>query len=192
MENKTKNNILEAAKTLFTENSYDDVGIRKIAQKAGCSHTTIYLYFKSKDGILYTLSEKPLKQLFDKLLALYQEITDEQERLLEICHAIIAFGFEQGNFYDLLIFQNAERIDNKTFQYPINELRIECIKVLQSAIATFLPSGLSDEESLNIGRGLFIFLHGFVSLYAGEGKSYDNRLRQIVSDYVGYSIIKTI
>ena len=45
-EQLTRDRILEAASSLFAEKSFQEVGIREIAKRAGCSHTTIYLYFK--------------------------------------------------------------------------------------------------------------------------------------------------
>ena len=48
-EQLTRDRILEAASSLFAEKSFQEVGIREIAKRAGCSHTTIYLYFKNKD-----------------------------------------------------------------------------------------------------------------------------------------------
>ena len=45
-EQLTRDRILEAASSLFAEKSFQEVGIREIAKRAGCSHTTIYLYLK--------------------------------------------------------------------------------------------------------------------------------------------------
>ena len=56
-EQLTRDRILEAASSLFAEKSFREVGIREIAKRAGCSHTTIYLYFKNKDEILFKADE---------------------------------------------------------------------------------------------------------------------------------------
>jgi len=67
---ETKTSILSAAGTLFASRGYDAVTMREIAKAAGCSHTTIYIYFKDKEALLLQLSMPPLKTLMlqmDKL-----------------------------------------------------------------------------------------------------------------------------
>ena len=58
---ETKRMILKAAGKLFSEKGYDAVTMREIAKEAGCSHTTIYLYFNDKETLLHQLSMPTLK-----------------------------------------------------------------------------------------------------------------------------------
>lgn len=53
---ETKRSILAAAGLLFASRGYDSVTMREIAKEAGCSHTTIYIYFKDKEALLQQLS----------------------------------------------------------------------------------------------------------------------------------------
>ena len=69
-EQLTRDRILEAASSLFAEKSFQEVGIREIAKRAGCSHTTIYLYFKNKDEILFEVASAPLEKLYQTSLDL--------------------------------------------------------------------------------------------------------------------------
>ncbi|WP_127588190.1 TetR/AcrR family transcriptional regulator [Paenibacillus koleovorans] len=60
---ETKKNIVDAAEKLFSEHGYEAVTMREIAKEAGCSHTTIYIYFKDKEALLHQLSVPPLERL---------------------------------------------------------------------------------------------------------------------------------
>jgi hypothetical protein len=60
---ETKKAILSEAGKLFAEQGFHAVTMREIAKKAGCSHTTIYIYFTDKETLLYQLSMPPLKEL---------------------------------------------------------------------------------------------------------------------------------
>ncbi len=60
MAKDTRSRIIRAAEEIFRKEPYQKVGIRQIAQAAGCSHTAIYQYFKKKEDILYAVAEKPL------------------------------------------------------------------------------------------------------------------------------------
>src|SRR5260221_1105760 len=50
--------ILTAAGTLFLEQGYERFSLRKVAERIGYSPTTIYLYFRDKDDLLFTVGDE--------------------------------------------------------------------------------------------------------------------------------------
>src|SRR5499426_3398208 len=50
--------ILDAARELFTAEGYQNVSIRKIAERIEYSPAAIYSYFPSKDDIFFALAEE--------------------------------------------------------------------------------------------------------------------------------------
>ncbi|MCR4939677.1 MAG: TetR/AcrR family transcriptional regulator [Treponemataceae bacterium] len=48
----TKENILEAALTLFSERGYDGTSVEQIAQAVGIKAPSLYKHFKGKEEIL--------------------------------------------------------------------------------------------------------------------------------------------
>ena len=70
---RTKQDIVNAARKLFSKRGFEVVTMREIAQEAGCSHTTIYIYFENKLALLHYLSMRPLqglKQQMEEIKAL--------------------------------------------------------------------------------------------------------------------------
>jgi len=61
--------ILDAAKKIFLAGDYASVTIDDIADIAGISRATIYLYFKSKDDLLISLFEHRMRQVNEALRA---------------------------------------------------------------------------------------------------------------------------
>jgi AcrR family transcriptional regulator len=55
--------ILDAARSLFVEEGYQNVSIRKIADRIGYSPAAIYSYFESKDEIFLALAEEGFHML---------------------------------------------------------------------------------------------------------------------------------
>ena len=51
--------ILNAAGELFLEQGYERFSLRKVAERIGYSPTTIYLYFRDKDDLLFTVPFLP-------------------------------------------------------------------------------------------------------------------------------------
>jgi AcrR family transcriptional regulator len=93
--------ILQSAKELFMEKGFEETSIRNIAERIEYSPTTIYLYFKDKDDIFFSLHQEGfalLNQYFKPL----GHVTDPFERLKAINKAYISFAMENGEFYDLM------------------------------------------------------------------------------------------
>lgn len=93
--------ILQAARKLFTENGYEATTIRKIAAEIEFSPTTIYLYYKDKNEILYALHGEGFKLLAQQFQALIQ-VDHPFERLKAMGRAYIRFAFENRDFYQLM------------------------------------------------------------------------------------------
>lgn len=77
--------ILGAALKLFSAQGYVDTSIPAIAREAGISTANVYVYFRSKMDILYTLYEPWLVERLDKLdrsLARVAEPAARLEKLL--------------------------------------------------------------------------------------------------------------
>ena len=56
--------ILDAARDLFVAEGYQNVSIRKIADRIEYSPAAIYSYFPSKDDIFFALAEEGFRLLF--------------------------------------------------------------------------------------------------------------------------------
>ena len=65
-----KEQILQAALTLFAENGYPETHIRDIAESCGMGKSTFYDYFKSKEDLLLEVFEK-------KIIAPYEELPEQ-------------------------------------------------------------------------------------------------------------------
>src|SRR6266581_8023816 len=62
--------ILDAARTLFVKEGYEHVSIRKIAEKVEYAPGTIYLYFRDKAEILDRICEETFARLAIRLHAI--------------------------------------------------------------------------------------------------------------------------
>ena len=190
MTKDTRARIIEVAEALFQKKSYQDVGVREIARAAGCSHTAIYQYFKTKDSILYAVAEEPLERLYVTCLAVCEKQISKKEKLLQLCQVYIDFGFQERNFYDLLILYHGQRVDQAACVQPIHQLRMKSFYLLQESVSDLLPADMKAEEKLNISRAVFIFLHGLVTIYSLDYQECPAWVRQMMLDYMDYTILK--
>jgi AcrR family transcriptional regulator len=60
---KRRTQILEAAKVCFSKNGYDQTSIDDICQRAGLSKGAVYLYFKTKDELIWSMIANQAERL---------------------------------------------------------------------------------------------------------------------------------
>src|SRR5690606_4539298 len=93
--------ILDAAKMLFMKFGYEATSIRKIAAEIEFSPTTIYLYYKDKNDILYALHQEGFKMLGNHFYAL-SNVEHPFERLKAMGRIYLKFALEHSDFYELM------------------------------------------------------------------------------------------
>lgn len=93
--------ILDAAKILFLKEGYEATSIRKIASVIEFSPTTIYLYYKDKNDIIYALQKEGFKLLRTRFSAL-SNVENPFERLKAMGRTYLQFSIENREFYELM------------------------------------------------------------------------------------------
>jgi len=93
--------IINTAMEMFINEGYEKTSIRNIADKIEYSPATIYLYYKDKDELLYEVQGQAFGELYQAFL---KDTTAEDpiERLRQLSHSYVNFGFEHPDLYDLM------------------------------------------------------------------------------------------
>ena len=95
-----KEAILGAAELLFSENGFNAVSIRDIAEEAGANPGSVTYHFKSKDGLLLEIYRRhcgPINRRRSELLAAAKHVRDLQDRLAAIVRAYVLPAFTSGS-----------------------------------------------------------------------------------------------
>jgi AcrR family transcriptional regulator len=79
-----KQAILDAAYELFSKHGYSDTNITDIARSAGVAPANVYVYFRSKLAILFSIYEPWLIKQFDDLEKSLLRIREPRLRLRKI------------------------------------------------------------------------------------------------------------
>ncbi|RKU12371.1 TetR/AcrR family transcriptional regulator [Candidatus Poribacteria bacterium] len=93
--------ILSAARELFVNEGYENVSMRKIANKIEYSPTTIYLYFRDKADLLDSVCKETLLDLLNTLGLLNRDKSDPVETLRKSGKAYVEFGLKYPQDYKL-------------------------------------------------------------------------------------------
>ena len=128
--------IIDAARELFVSEGYENVSMRKIANKIEYSPTTIYLYFKDKADLLDSVCKETLLDLLNTLGLLNRDKSDPIETLRKSGKAYVEFGLKYPQDYKLTFvvrpqFQKGLGLEEgsvgeRVFNY-LREMVSECI-----------------------------------------------------------------
>ena len=103
-----RQDILDAARELFVDEGYDNVSMRRVAEKIEYSPTTIYLYFEDKASLLYAICEETFAKLAKRMEAITLEVDEPLERLRRGCRAYVDFGLKYPNHYKLTFINHPQ------------------------------------------------------------------------------------
>ena len=93
--------ILSAARKLFVNEGYENVSMRKIADRIEYSPTTIYLYFEDKADLLDSVCQETLLSLLNTLEELKKDKSDPVETLKKSGRTYVEFGLKYPQDYKL-------------------------------------------------------------------------------------------
>ncbi len=104
--------ILTAAEKIFFSRKGETATMDDVAKKAEFSKGTLYLYFKSKEDILYALAEKGVILLAKNLQKSYNSSDTGIDQLSKIADSFIDFSTKQPHYFSLIL-----KFENKTIKY---------------------------------------------------------------------------
>lgn len=96
-----KARISDIAETLFTEEGFSKVSMRRIAKEIGCTPMALYGYFDNKLDILQSLWGGVFDRLFDRLAEVPQT-NDAAADFTALCTAYVIFWLERPEYYRLV------------------------------------------------------------------------------------------
>jgi len=155
--------ILDAARELFVTHGYQEVSIRKIAEKIEYSPASIYSYFPSKDDIFFALAEEGFRLLFTYAEPL-EPPANPIEGLRQMFWRYYEFSRQHPEYFALMFLdRSVPRISQNWDRFEfIGEMKHDLIDRLQQAIdAGLLPAGTPAHV---VFRVLLAAVHGAATL----------------------------
>ena len=169
--------ILTAAGELFLEQGYERFSLRKVAERIGYSPTTIYLYFRDKDDLLFTVVDEGFVRFGQQLAAAAASTEDPWERLIALGRAYIAFGLQNPVYYQLMFMQRTDFLTQR--QVGESQPRIASFRALQQTVQQAIDAGVLRPGDVESYSDVFwALVHGMVSLAISMPTSYGTRLQQ--------------
>jgi AcrR family transcriptional regulator len=176
--------ILSAARDLFVAEGYQNVSIRKIAERIEYSPAAIYSYFPSKDDIFLALAAEGFHRLDEKVHAAMK--TDDPLDNVRACWwAFYEFSQEQPAYFQLMfVDRSVPRITQQWegFEF-LQQMLANAVDAIQKAIdAGAFPKTLNPNVAMHmlwaalIGPAVVGIRHRLAS-----GEDYDALARDVLN-----------
>jgi AcrR family transcriptional regulator len=91
--------ILDAAREILVREGYERLSMRRVAERIDYSPTAIYLHFKDKQDLVFSLCDETFAKLVRELETLPQEFPDPLVRLRKGLERYITFGLKHPDHY---------------------------------------------------------------------------------------------
>ncbi len=183
--------ILDAARDLFVTEGYQNVSIRKVAERIEYSPAAIYGYFPSKDDIFFALAEEGFRLLGDPA----SECTRERLQHLppmERVHAhvwrLYEFSREQPQYFALMfVDRSVPRISREYQRFAFaRQMKAHMVEEIRACIdAGELPASL---DPAVVMRTLMVGLLGVAVLRLSERLAPGENADHLAADVLNLTL----
>jgi len=95
--------IMDAATRIFAQKGYSNATLEEIAQEAEFSKGTLYLYFSSKEDLLYSIISEKSDEIFKNVPEILTGNTPLKDELRELFMRTAELSFDQQDFTRMLM-----------------------------------------------------------------------------------------
>ena len=142
--------ILHAARKVFSNKGYNTATIEEIALEAELSPGTLYLYFKNKEELHTFLSIEILKRLADEIQKVVTQNISVEDKIERFCDVFIdVYDYDSNILINLFHLQSGETLKN---------LSEEVLKQIKT-YSIMAHGAIVDVVKQGINQGIFIEEH---------------------------------
>ena len=155
--------ILTAAEELLLEHGYEQFSLRHVAERSGYVPGTVYLYFRNKDDLVFTLAQDGFRRFQEALAYTVTQNHTPRERLLAMGRAYVTFALSNPVYYQLMFLHRTDFLTSPPEEDM--QLRIASFRLLSETVQEAINAGLLPYEDVQAtSDALWGLLHGVVTL----------------------------
>ena len=158
-----KNALIEAGADILSKEGVSGLSLRKVAQKAGVSHTAPYAHFADKQALIAAISTEGYRRLHADLAVVVQHYQgDPARQLVEGAWAYVQFALNDTDHFKIALSGVVEKEKN----YPaFVEMTRQNFALLVQIVETCQASKILKRGPADLlAVGVWSLIHGFVAL----------------------------
>ncbi len=162
----TKEMIVDTAFHIVQREGVDKVTARSISEQLNCSTQPVLYYFSTVEDIKKAVYKRADEYHTDYIMNMEEDYGDP---MLAIGMNYIRFAIEERNLFRFL-FQSNEFSGVSMLDLAETEELLPLLTVLQKEL------DMSMDDAKEVFSTLFIFVHGYASLYANNTMVYEEQI----------------
>jgi len=171
-----RSDVCRVAEVLFARQGVAGVTMRQIATELGCSPTTAYRYFKSKQEILAAVRAAAFNRFCGVIEEAKRSSPDARKSAHNVGHAYLGFALENPDAYRMM-FDVSE--DAVTGDEGLIDAMARARRSMVEYLAPILDKDILHGELQALGQMLWAGAHGLVMLRLAGIIADDAELRQL-------------
>jgi AcrR family transcriptional regulator len=158
-----KNSLIQAGMEILAIEGVDGLSLRKVATRAGVSHSAPYAHFADKQDLIAAISTQGFRQLLERFQTTsYAYPHDMSNRLVEVAWAYVQFAMQNNALFKTMFSGILEKEEvYPEFVRVSHQCFLELVQLVRDCQSTgIFRSGPADVLALSVWSQM----HGFVSL----------------------------
>ena len=158
-----KNALIKASIQILSKEGLGGLSLRRVAKKAGVSHTAPYAHFADKQALIAAISTEGYHQLYEQLTAAVEtNHGNPQNLLVEVGWAYVQFALKDPELFKVMFSGVIEQEKD----YPdFREISQKNFQLLVGIVKTYQETGLLSPEPVDlVAVRLWSLVHGFIML----------------------------
>jgi len=186
-----KNALIKAGVEILAKEGLDGLSLRKVAQRAGVSHSAPYSHFPDKQSLIAAISTEGFNQLYIELQAVTEKHKEDPKRqLMEGAQAYVRFAMQNADTFNIMFSGVLE----KEKEYPsFVDASRRTFELVVRIVRTCQEAGvLRSTQPELLAVSIWGQVHGIISL-ALEGQISRSVLEShTVQDVVSFAMEQLI
>jgi AcrR family transcriptional regulator len=153
--------LIQAARDVLSEEGYEGLTIRRVAERAEYSLGSVYGYFADKDDLLYTLVRDDFIRLTEQLRAI-RDRAEGAAAVREMLLSYVRMGLEQPQSYEIMFMLKPQLASRNASDEDMDE---HAYSIFRGCIVAAIRRGEFRREHPDVlAQMLWASVHGLVSL----------------------------
>jgi len=182
-----KNALIHAGVEILAKEGVGGLSLRKVAQRAGVSHSAPYAHFSDKQSLIAAISTEGFNQLYAELdAAISPHVNDPKKQLIEGSLAYVRFAMNNTDTFKIMFSGVLE----KEKEYPaFVEISHKTFRLVVDIVETCQDAGiLSASQPDLMAVSVWGQVHGILSLALEGQVSHTVLDRHNIEDIVSFAI----
>ena len=165
-----RNDILDAAETLFFSKGYDNVSMNSIAKEVGLGKATLYIYFDNKEELFYAVVLRGVSILNTMIKEKVEKKDTGVEKVIAFKKAYCEFIRTYPEYFQAYKYLQSGRFDlSDILDSDYSEITMQSMFYSVHIPSNFLNANETIQEIFKLRKDIFFSLYKSIELGIEEG-----------------------